>query len=287
MIIVLFGKPGAGKGTQAPLLARSSSTFRRSPPATCCAPRVRAGTTLGLEAKAYMDRGDLVPDSVILGIVGEELAQPQYARGVILDGVVRTVPQAEGLERDAADARAQTSTRCSRSTSTTRRSCVGLSTRTVCENCQTPYTGRERRQPCATSAAARSCVARTTIPRRCARGSASTTSRRRRCSTGTSRTATRSSCVDAVGAVGRRSRARALEALGRRDPAQVGARDRTDGAGGKILARDASSMLRGAVRPGISTGELDRSPRISFAATTARCRRSRDCTDFRAASARR
>ena len=50
-----------------------------------------------------MDRGDLVPDSVILGIVAEELAQPQYARGVILDGAVRTVPQAEGLQRDARD----------------------------------------------------------------------------------------------------------------------------------------------------------------------------------------
>src|SRR4029078_9482887 len=96
MIIVLFGKPGAGKGTQAPLIAKdldvptlATGDVRRA--------AVRVGTKLGLEAKAFMDRGDLVPDSVILGIVAEELGQPQYARGAILDGVVRTGAQPEGV----------------------------------------------------------------------------------------------------------------------------------------------------------------------------------------------
>lgn len=140
MIIVLFGKPGAGKGTQAPLLAKqldvptlATGDVLRS--------AVRAGTKLGLEAKAYMERGDLVPDNVILGIVAEELGQPQYARGVILDGVVRTVPQAEGLNRmlkvlgrkvDAVLAFDIDNDEIVRR----------LSGRTVCEKCQTPYTGR-------------------------------------------------------------------------------------------------------------------------------------------------
>lgn len=140
MIIVLFGKPGAGKGTQAPLLAQ---TLEIPTLATGDVLRaaVRAGTKLGLEAKGCMERGELVPDSVILGIVGEELGQPQYAKGVILDGVVRTVPQAEGLEKmlkglgrkvDAVLAFDIDNDEIVRR----------LGGRTVCEKCQTPYTGR-------------------------------------------------------------------------------------------------------------------------------------------------
>src|ERR1043166_10098872 len=96
MIIVLFGKPGAGKGTQAPLLAKELGVPTLATGDVLRAAK-RAGTKLGLEAKGFMDRGELVPDSVILGIIAEELSQPQYAKGVILDGAVRTVPQAEGL----------------------------------------------------------------------------------------------------------------------------------------------------------------------------------------------
>jgi adenylate kinase len=140
MIIVLFGKPGAGKGTQAPLLAQ---TLEIPTLATGDVLRaaVRAGTKLGLEAKGCMERGELVPDAVILGIVGEELGQSQYAKGVILDGVVRTVPQAEGLEKmlkglgrkvDAVLAFDIDNDEIVRR----------LGGRTVCEKCQTPYTGR-------------------------------------------------------------------------------------------------------------------------------------------------
>lgn len=140
MIIVLFGKPGAGKGTQAPLLAKELDVPTLATGDVLRA-ALRAGTTLGLQAKSFMDRGDLVPDSVILGIVAEELRQPQYARGAILDGVVRTVPQAEGLQKML------------KSVNRTVDAVVAfdidndeivrrLSTRTVCENCQTPYTGR-------------------------------------------------------------------------------------------------------------------------------------------------
>jgi adenylate kinase len=140
MIIVLFGKPGAGKGTQAPLLAKALNVPTLATGDVLRAAK-RAGTKLGLEAKSFMDRGELVPDSVILGIIGEELAQPQYMRGVILDGAVRTVPQAEGLQRvleshgrgvDAVLALDIDNEEIVRR----------LSERTVCENCQTPYTGR-------------------------------------------------------------------------------------------------------------------------------------------------
>jgi adenylate kinase len=137
MIIVLFGKPGAGKGTQAPLLAKALDVPTLATGDVLRAAK-RAGTKLGLEAKSFMDRGELVPDSVILGIIGEELAQPLYARGVILDGAVRTVPQAEGLQRvhgrgvDAVLALDIDNEEIVRR----------LSDRTVCENCQTPYTGR-------------------------------------------------------------------------------------------------------------------------------------------------
>jgi len=107
----------------------------------------REGTPLGRKAKEYMDRGDLVPDDVILGIVGEALMQPQYRNGAILDGVVRTVPQAEGMERvlkgmgRAIDAVLSFDID---NDEIVRR----LSGRTVCANCQTPYMGREPGETC-------------------------------------------------------------------------------------------------------------------------------------------
>jgi adenylate kinase len=140
MIIVLFGKPGAGKGTQAPLLARALDVPTLATGDVLRA-AVRAGTALGLEAKGCMDRGELVPDAVILGIVGEELGQPQYEKGVILDGVVRTVPQAEGLESmlDGLGRKVDAVLAFDIDNDEIVRR---LSGRTVCENCQTPYTGR-------------------------------------------------------------------------------------------------------------------------------------------------
>lgn len=140
MIIVLFGKPGAGKGTQAPLLAHALDIPTLATGDVLRAAR-RAGTQLGKEAQSYMDRGDLVPDSVILGILREELAQPQYARGVILDGAVRTVPQAKGLETMLGTLSREVDAVLALDIDNeeiVRR----LSDRTVCENCQTPYTGR-------------------------------------------------------------------------------------------------------------------------------------------------
>ena len=145
MIIVLFGKPGAGKGTQAPLMAQELDVPTLATGDVLRA-ALRAGTPLGLEAKSFMDRGDLVPDSVILGIVAEELGRPQYARGAILDGVVRTVPQAEGLKTMLKSLNRSVDAVVAfdiDNDEIVRR----LSSRTVCENC------REHRAPAARSEA--------------------------------------------------------------------------------------------------------------------------------------
>jgi len=140
MIIVLFGKPGAGKGTQAPLLSKALDVPTLATGDVLRAAR-RAGTALGREAQAYMDRGDLVPDSVILGILREELSQPQYTNGVILDGAVRTVPQAEGLKTMLGSLGRHVDAVLALDIDN-EQIVQRLSSRTVCENCQTPYTGR-------------------------------------------------------------------------------------------------------------------------------------------------
>lgn len=100
--IVLLGPPGAGKGTQAVMLSQklgiphvaSGDLFRD---------HLKRQTDLGQLAKIYMDRGELVPDDVTVGMVKERLAQPDCAGGVILDGFPRTVPQADALGRAMAE----------------------------------------------------------------------------------------------------------------------------------------------------------------------------------------
>ena len=141
MIILLFGKPGAGKGTQAPLLAAALGV-----PTLATGDELRAairkGTPLGLEAKSYMDRGDLVPDAVILGIIKAALSEPRNARGVLLDGVVRTVPQAEGLSA-VAEELGMTIKAVLVFDIDDEEIVRRLADRVVCDICQTPYTGRE------------------------------------------------------------------------------------------------------------------------------------------------
>ena len=104
MIVVLLGPPGAGKGTQGERIAAALGVPKVSTGDVIRA-AIAARTPLGLEAKAAYDRGDLVPDDVIMGIIRETIAAPEQARGVVLDGVVRTVPQAEGLAGVLAAAR--------------------------------------------------------------------------------------------------------------------------------------------------------------------------------------
>lgn len=97
MKLILLGAPGAGKGTQAEILSAklgiptiSTGNILRA--------AIKNGTSIGLEAKSYMDAGKLVPDSVIIGIVAQRLEQPDCANGFILDGVPRTIAQAEALD---------------------------------------------------------------------------------------------------------------------------------------------------------------------------------------------
>ena len=146
MIIVLFGKPGAGKGTQAPLLAAALGVPTLATGDELRA-AIKAGSSLGREAKAYMDRGDLVPDAVILGIIKQALGGPRAAKGVLLDGVVRTVPQAEGLSKVASELGKRVDAVLAfdiDDEEIVRR----LAGRTICESCQTPYTGRAPGTPC-------------------------------------------------------------------------------------------------------------------------------------------
>ena len=98
MNMIFLGAPGAGKGTQAEILSAklgiptiSTGNILRA--------AIKEGTSIGLEAKSYMDAGKLVPDSVIIGIVAERLEKPDCAKGFILDGFPRPVPQAEALDK--------------------------------------------------------------------------------------------------------------------------------------------------------------------------------------------
>ncbi|NLV21581.1 MAG: adenylate kinase [Syntrophomonadaceae bacterium] len=98
MNIILLGPPGAGKGTQAefikanyPILHISTGDMFRE--------AVGNKTAMGLEAKKYMDAGQLVPDEVTIGVVEERLSQPDCSNGFLLDGFPRTIPQAEALDK--------------------------------------------------------------------------------------------------------------------------------------------------------------------------------------------
>jgi adenylate kinase len=96
--ILLMGPPGAGKGTQGVILARRLGVPKFAT-GDLLREAVKQGTPLGQKAKAVMEAGHLVSDDIILGVVRDELARPAAAKGVVFDGVVRTIPQAEGVER--------------------------------------------------------------------------------------------------------------------------------------------------------------------------------------------
>ena len=98
MNLVLFGPPGAGKGTQAKIL-----TQKRGLPQLSTGDMLRAaisaGTPLGLASKALMDKGALVPDETVIGIIAQRYDQPDCAKGAVFDGFPRTIAQAEALDR--------------------------------------------------------------------------------------------------------------------------------------------------------------------------------------------
>lgn len=97
MKLILLGAPGAGKGTTAKLLVQAGAGVQISTGDILRA-AVHAGTALGKQAKGYMDRGELVPDTLIMDMVEQRLQQKDCAQGFLLDGFPRTVPQAEALE---------------------------------------------------------------------------------------------------------------------------------------------------------------------------------------------
>ena len=102
MNLIMLGAPGAGKGTQAAILNQklgiptiSTGNILRA--------AVKDGTPIGLKAKEYMDHGHLVPDEVIIGIINERLQAEDCKKGYILDGVPRTIPQAQALAAAGVD----------------------------------------------------------------------------------------------------------------------------------------------------------------------------------------
>ena len=97
MKLILLGAPGAGKGTVAKLLTAVDGSVQIST-GDILRGAVQAGTELGKEADAFMKRGDLVPDSLIMGIMGKRLQEPDCQKGFLLDGFPRTIPQAEELK---------------------------------------------------------------------------------------------------------------------------------------------------------------------------------------------
>ena len=133
MKLILLGAPGAGKGTQAEILCKklgipsiSTGNILRA--------AIKDGTPTGVQAKSYIDAGKLVPDEVIIGIVNERLSQDDCAKGYILDGVPRTIAQAEALEKAGIQFDAVVSIEISEDEILRR-----MSGRRVCEACGSSY----------------------------------------------------------------------------------------------------------------------------------------------------
>ncbi len=142
MKLILLGPPGAGKGTQAEVLTKklgipaiSTGNILRA--------AVKNGTPTGLRAKEYMDAGKLVPDEVIIGVISERLTESDCAKGFILDGVPRTIPQAEALEKANVHFDAVISLEISDAEIVER-----MAGRRVCTSCGTPFhvVGRPSKQ---------------------------------------------------------------------------------------------------------------------------------------------
>lgn len=133
MKLVLLGAPGAGKGTQAEILSRKLSIPTIST-GNILRAAMKNGTPVGLKAKEYVESGKLVPDEVIIGIIGERLAEADCANGYILDGVPRTIPQAEALEANGIEVDCALSIEVQDATIIDR-----MSGRRTCKNCSATF----------------------------------------------------------------------------------------------------------------------------------------------------
>jgi len=133
MKLILLGAPGAGKGTQAEVIcdkfqipAISTGNILRE--------AIKNGTEMGVKAKTYIDKGELVPDSVVIGIISDRLAEEDCKNGFILDGFPRTIPQAEALDEMGIEINCALSIEVADETIMRR-----LSGRRVCGDCGASY----------------------------------------------------------------------------------------------------------------------------------------------------
>ena len=133
MKLILLGAPGAGKGTQAEILCKrfgvpsiSTGNILRA--------AIKDGTPTGVQAKSYIDAGQLVPDEVIIGILNERIAHSDCAKGYILDGVPRTIAQAEAMEQSGIEIDAAVALEISEDEILRR-----MSGRRVCEACGSSF----------------------------------------------------------------------------------------------------------------------------------------------------
>ena len=133
MKLILLGAPGAGKGTQAERLCKELNIPTIST-GNILRAAIKNGTPTGMKAKSFMDAGQLVPDEVIIGIITERLAEADCANGYILDGVPRTIAQAEALEKAGINFDAVVSIEISDQEIMDR-----MGNRRVCEDCGASY----------------------------------------------------------------------------------------------------------------------------------------------------
>ena len=133
MKLILLGAPGAGKGTQAAILCKELNIPTIST-GNILRAAIKNGTPTGMKAKAFMDEGKLVPDEVIIGIINERLAEEDCANGYILDGVPRTMAQAEAMEQAGIQFDHVISIEIADETIVNR-----MSNRRVCEDCGASY----------------------------------------------------------------------------------------------------------------------------------------------------
>ena len=133
MRLILLGAPGAGKGTQAEILRKELNVPTIST-GNILRAAIKNGTPTGMKAKSYMDAGKLVPDDVIIGIITERLAEGDCKNGYILDGVPRTIGQAEAMEKASIRIDAAVSLEVSDEAIMKR-----MDGRRVCESCGASY----------------------------------------------------------------------------------------------------------------------------------------------------
>ena len=133
MKLILLGAPGAGKGTQAEIISETYSIPTIST-GNIIRAALKEGTEMGLKAKAYTEKGELVPDEIVIGIIKERLSEPDCNGGFILDGFPRTIPQAEALDNMGIIVDAALSIEVEDSEIVKR-----MSGRRVCEKCGASY----------------------------------------------------------------------------------------------------------------------------------------------------